>query len=329
MRWKDRAIVAFDTETTGLSPFAGDRVIEFAAAVFRLDADGRIASQESHAWLINPGIPIPRTASEVSNITDKDVADAPRFEDVANDIARLLADSITVAHNYEFDMAMLTNEFRLLNRDWPEPFAEVDTLNVSLKHFPDARSHKLSELCDRLGIVLTDAHRALNDASACGRCFVEMARRHDVNDDLQAMLDWANAIGRPPEDGPFASNAANQVILADDELRRRALPSRPKDVGEDTWLRVSNHPTLLAWMEKARVRRPEGWDWRFPESTRRWIRRFLSVRGAGRSRTTPKGFHAADWVLDSGIAIPVTIPGEMSFERPLPAAPAFGVVNPA
>jgi DNA polymerase III epsilon subunit-like protein len=228
----------------------------------------------------------------------------------------LLADAITVAHNYEFDMGMLTSEFQRLGRDWPEPFAEVDTLNVSLKHFSEARSHKLSELCDRLGVVLTDAHRALNDASACGRCFVELTRRHDVADDLQGMLDWANAIGRPPEDGPFGANRANQVILADDELRRRALPSKPEDVDNDTWLRVSNHPILLAWMEKARVRRPEGWMWRYPESTRRWIRRWLSVRGAGRSRTTPKGFHSGDWVLDSGIAIPVERPsGEMALGR--------------
>jgi DNA polymerase-3 subunit epsilon len=316
MRWKDRPIVAFDTETTGLSPFNGDRVIEFAAAVFHLDADGRIASQESHSFLINPGMPIPRTASEVSKITDKDVADQPPFEVFADRVAALLGDAITVAHNFEFDMGMLSAEFQRMGRDWPEPFAEVDTVHVSLRQFPDAKGHKLHELCDRLGVDLTNAHRALNDAAACGRCFIEMARRAGVSDDLQAMLDWANAIGRPPDGGPLGLNAANQVVFVDDELRRRALAIRPPDVDEANWVRVTHHPILMAWMDKARVRRDGVWMWRYPDSSRKWVRRWLSVRGAGRSRTVPKGFNAADWVLDSSIAVPAArAVGEMSLGR--------------
>ncbi len=288
MLWKHLPIVAFDTETTGLQPFGGDRVIEFAAVVHVLGPDGQVVDEQRHGWLINPGMAIPRTASEISGIYDKDVADAPTFADISNDVHDLLANAVTVAHNYPFDMAFLTQEFLRIGMTWPEPLAEVDTVDVSIKHFSDAKSHKLVDLCQRLGVSLDGAHRATNDAAACGRSFVEMARRHGVGDDMQAMLDWANAIGRPPEDGPLGASREGRVVFLG---------------GPHAGEPIVDHPIHLAWMEKARERGPSGWRFRFPEATRRWVRRWLEVRGAGRARQYPKSFHSVDWVLDSCIAV--------------------------
>ena len=56
MKWRQLPIVAFDTETTGLEPFAGDRIIEFAAVIFHLDSNGSIREKEAHSFLINPEI---------------------------------------------------------------------------------------------------------------------------------------------------------------------------------------------------------------------------------------------------------------------------------
>ena len=119
MRWKGRAIVAFDTETTGLQPFAGDRIIEFAAVVLKLDGDGQIVHREDHSFLVNPGIPIPRKVTEITGISDADVAGAPSFEAVADAIEAILRDSVSVAHNYPFDLAFLTKEFQRIGRWWP------------------------------------------------------------------------------------------------------------------------------------------------------------------------------------------------------------------
>ena len=66
MRWTDCRIVAFDTETTGLSPFDGDRVIEFGAVEIRVDEEGPIGEITPHQMLVNPGRPIPRAASRIS-----------------------------------------------------------------------------------------------------------------------------------------------------------------------------------------------------------------------------------------------------------------------
>jgi hypothetical protein len=78
-------------------------------------------------------------------------------------------------------------------------------------------------------------------------------------------------------------------------------------------------------MEKARVHGPHGWTWRFPDSTRRWIRRWLEVRGAGRARGNPKSFRAEDWVLDSCIALEVAERASRRLVSPeIPTDTSFG-----
>lgn len=296
MQWRHHPVVAFDTETTGLEPFGGDRIIEFAAVVFELGPDGRVARREDHSFLVNPGIPIPRKVTEITGIADHHVADKPSFHDIAPRVRDLLAGAVTVAHNYPFDLAFLTQELQRVGLHWPEPLAEIDTVDLSMACFPEARSHRLSDLCERLDVPLDNAHRATDDAAACGLCFVNLARRHDVPDDLQDMLDWARAIGRPPEEGPIGVDAHGRAVFTE---------------GPHAGEPVARHPVHLQWVTAARARTPAGWGWRHPASARRWARRWLEVRGAGRARQHPKSFHEQDWVTDSCIAVaPEADPGK-------------------
>jgi hypothetical protein len=134
------------------------------------------------------------------------------------------------------------------------------------------------------------------------------------------MLDWANAIGRPPEEGPLGPDAHGHIVFLE---------------GPHVGQPVSRFPLHLAWLDKARVKLAGGWRWRYPESVRRWSRRWLEVRAAGRARqrveagasgpvdeqnaerrvgpsfgtgvsgSQPgKGFHVTDWALDPCIAVP-------------------------
>lgn len=291
MKWKSLPIVAFDTETTGLEPFGGDRIIEFAAVVLQLGPDGRVAHREDHNFLVNPERPIPRKVTEITGISEADVAGAPPFAAVAHRIHALFQGAVTVAHNYPFDMAFLSAELERVGLHWPEPLAEIDTVDLSMKVFPDARSHKLSDLSDRLDVRLERAHRATDDAAACGYSLAEMARRHGdgLEDDLQSLLEWAQAIGRPPEDGPFDLDPHGRVVFAEGPHR-----------GEP----VSRFPVHLAWMNKARTRVDGRWRWRYSDSVRGWAQRWLEVRGAGRAKQSAKSFHASDWVIDSCLARP-------------------------
>jgi len=287
VKWKHLPIVAFDTETTGLEPLGGDRIIEFAAVEFRLGPDGRIVDEIRHSWLVNPGMPIPRKVQRITGIGDADVASQPPFEAIADDVCRLLGGAITVAHNFPFDLAFVTQELARIGRVWPDPLAEVDTVDLSLRVFADDKGHKLEDLARRLEIPLEGAHRAVNDALACGRAFCALVRQKGIDDELQAMLDWAGAIGQPPEDGPLVAAGGGRVVFRDGEHEGQA---------------VGDHPIHLAWMEKARERVDGAWRWRYPDSTRRWIRRWLDVRGSGRSRQGAKSVRAEDWGLDSCIA---------------------------
>mgnify|MGYP003340586168 CR=1 FL=1 len=215
-----------DTETTGLHPEEGHRVIEFAGVEFKLNPDGSVRQVIPHHHLFNPEMPIPKESTDVSGIRDEDVAKAPVFAQHAQSIHRLLANAITIAHNYPFDQRFLSYEFARVNLKWPYPVAEVDTVDLSRQFFPDAKSHKLGELAARLEIPLVGAHRATNDAEACGRCFLELARRQNAPSELAEMLDWGGAVGLPPETGHL-SRTSEGIQFVEGEHKGDALEDHP------------------------------------------------------------------------------------------------------
>jgi hypothetical protein len=111
-----------------------------------------------------------------------------------------------------------------------------------------------------------------------------MSRRFDCPDELGGLLDWADALGRPPETGHLMRSKAGPVLFA----------SGPHE-GE----LAEHHPIHLQWMLMAKERVDGRWVWRFPESLRRWVERYLRVRGSGRARQHTKTFGPGDWVIDS------------------------------
>lgn len=290
MDWRGLSIVAFDTETTGLFPENGDRVIEFAGVEMLLAEDGTVARVVPHHHLFNPGIPIPREATEVSGLRDEDVADAPPFSKAAESIHRLLARGVTVAHNYPFDQRFLTAELARCGLKWPSPPAEIDTVDLSRRFFKEARSHKLGELAARLEVMLVGAHRATNDAEACGRCFVEMARRFGAPATMEDLVDWADAVGEPP--------VGSEIVRGPD--RQLLFRGGPFD-GE----LVESRPDVLAWMLLARERVDGRWRNRFSEPVQRWASRYLRIRGSGRAQQATKGFGPADWGIDPPAGTPM------------------------
>jgi DNA polymerase III epsilon subunit len=282
-RWTRQRLVAFDTETTGLNVFDGDRVIEFGAVELVVGAGGDVDEVKSHQFFINPGVPIPRAASKVSGITDDDVADAPPFDHVADEVRRVLSGAVLIAHNLSFDRNFLRTELERVGRHWPHTVAEVDTLPLSQRLMPKLRSHRLEAICRELNVPLDNAHRASNDAEACGRALIEIARRHGAPDELQPFLEWADAVSPPPDTG--------HLDLGQDGSPRFLT-------GAFKGMSVERHPDHLEWMILALERRDGKWHPRFPESVRTWARRWLRARAAGRGRTNPRSQGHADWTLE-------------------------------
>lgn len=298
MNWRDLKVIAFDTETTGLSAHDSDRVIEFGAVELRVDDEGHVRSVKKHSMFFNPGISIPPAVVKLTGITDEMVADAPPFEKGARRVRELMSGGLCVAHNYPFDRGFLSMELRRAGLSWPDPVAEVDTVDLSIRMFPDASSHKLGDVCKRLSVSLENAHRATDDAEACGRVFLELARRRDAPDDLQGMLDWADALGHPPENPWLGLGAEGQIVFrqGDDALGSEGMGVLPGHL-------VEHHPLVVHWMTMARVRRDGAWHYRFPESLRTWADRFLRVRCSGRARQNSKSFGPGQWGLDSNALV--------------------------
>jgi DNA polymerase-3 subunit epsilon len=147
-----------DVETTGGSPSV-DRIIEIAVIVY----DGE-AILEQYSSLVNPRRNIDKYVTQLTGITDKMVKNAPAFEDIQDKILSLTDGNIFVAHNVKFDYGMIRSEYKRTGIDFIRK--HIDTVTLSQKVLPGFNSYSLGSLCDSLGIIIENRHRALGDAEA-------------------------------------------------------------------------------------------------------------------------------------------------------------------
>lgn len=158
MNTKTYAVV--DLETTGHSSRKGDRMIQIAIVLVK---DGEV--KKRYTRFVNPGQKIPPFIRELTNIYDKDVENAPKFEDIAEEVRELLEGTIFVAHNTAFDLPFLQHEFtRCGIRQWYGQ--QIDTVELSKIVFPSLPSYRLQDISEALHIPLPAAHRADDDAEA-------------------------------------------------------------------------------------------------------------------------------------------------------------------
>src|SRR5690606_29916132 len=135
------------------------------------------------SWLVNPGMPIPESAVSVHGITDAMVADAPRFEQIAEELRAALAGHLPVAYNATFDRKFLHAEMKRAGITGELPPAVdptvtwVDPLVWTRELMPEAKSKRLGDICELLGVPLSDAHRAWADAEDTGRVLLAIADR--------------------------------------------------------------------------------------------------------------------------------------------------------
>jgi len=163
--------IVFDTETTGLDPTKGHRIVEIGAVeISNLIPTGR----RFHVYL-DPERDMPEEAFRVHGLSSAFLAGQKKFREIAESFLEFVGDAVLVAHNAEFDMRFVNFELGLLGIEAISFDRVVDTLTIARRRHPGA-SNTLDALCQRYGVDLTkrDKHGALLDAGLLAEVYAEL-----------------------------------------------------------------------------------------------------------------------------------------------------------
>ena len=181
--------IVFDTETTGLDPKTGDRLVEIGC----VELMGRIPTGETFHAYYNPQRDMPAAAEEVHGLSAAFLSDKPLFADGADALLAFLGDAPLVAHNAGFDFGFLNNELALCGREPISLDRMVDTVAIARKRHPGAKA-SLDALCTRYGIDRSHRvkHGALLDAELLAQVYLELLGGRQIGLVLDAEAEIAS-----------------------------------------------------------------------------------------------------------------------------------------
>lgn len=178
--------IVLDTETTGLDPASGHRIVEIGC----VELFNRIPSGQTYHVYLDPERDMPEEAFRVHGISAEFLADKPKFSEIAEAMLAFLGDAPLIAHNAEFDMRFINAE--LVAHGFETIAAErvIDTLALARRRYPGA-GNSLDALCQRYGIDLSrrSKHGALLDAEILAEVYAELlgGRQTTLSLDATAM----------------------------------------------------------------------------------------------------------------------------------------------
>jgi DNA polymerase-3 subunit epsilon len=163
--------VLFDTETTGIDPLTGDRIIEIAALELLRD----LPTGKSFHRVIDPERDVPEEATRVHGFTRGDLIGKPRFADIVDDMLAFFGDDPLVAHNAAFDFGFVNAELARLRLPSLHPSRMVCTLALARSKY-QGLPNSLDALCRRFDIDLSErtTHNALLDCKLLSQVYIEL-----------------------------------------------------------------------------------------------------------------------------------------------------------
>lgn len=203
--------IVLDTETTGLDPQSGDRIVEIGC----LELMHHVPTGRKFQRYLNPERPMSADAQNVHGLSDAFLADKPTFAEVVDAFLAFIEDAPLVIHNAAFDLSFLNAELaRLSLPELPDDRA-IDTLKLARRRFPGAHA-SLDALCSRFGIDASDRtlHGALLDAELLADVYLELCGGRQPGLALTNRPETAATTGtirveRPPRPhAPSAEEAA-------------------------------------------------------------------------------------------------------------------------
>ena len=171
--------IVLDTETTGLDPLTGHRIVEVGC----IELENLVATGRSFQAYFNPEREMPHGgAMDVHGLTDAFLADKPLFAERAEEMLAFIGDAQLVIHNAQFDLGFLNAELERAGRT-PLANAHIDTVSLARKKFPGQRA-SLDALCERFGVENSHRtkHGALLDAELLAEVYIELigGRQRDL-----------------------------------------------------------------------------------------------------------------------------------------------------
>lgn len=199
--------IVFDTETTGLSPAGGDRMVEIGC----VEIFNRVETGRHFHCYFNPQRDMPFEAEAVHGLSAIFLSDKPLFSDKADELLAFIEDSPLVAHNASFDFGFLNHELESCGRAAVSLQRMVDTLAIARTRHPGAK-HSLDALCMRFGIDRSHRvkHGALLDAQLLAQVYVELTGGRQIG------------LGLVAETGTVAVRPSTGPIIV-----REPRPARP------------------------------------------------------------------------------------------------------
>lgn len=210
--------IVLDTETTGLDPSQGHRIVEIGC----VELINHVPTGKEYHTYIDPERDMPAEAEQIHGITAAMLEGKPKFGEIAADFLAFIGESKLVIHNAAFDIKFLNAELDLIGQD-PLPISRaVDTLLIAQQRFPGAQA-SLDALCRRFNIDLTarDKHGALIDCHLLAQVYLELAGGRQPGLELAADSE-EDEIVVPAQERPRREPRAHLTtgLLTDEERAR-------------------------------------------------------------------------------------------------------------
>ncbi len=219
--------IVFDTETTGLDPKTGDRMVEIGC----IEMVNRVTTGRSYHAYYNPERDMPEQAEAVHGLSIGFLSDKPKFSETAHELLEFIEDSPLIAHNARFDFGFLNNELTMAAMAEVDMARMIDTIAIAKRRHPGAKL-SLDALCSRYGIDRSHRvkHGALLDAELLAQVYVELTGGRQIG--LELAAEQADSVVEIP--GGKA-------------VQREFRAPRPHSASEEE---LARHKVFLEKMEK-------------------------------------------------------------------------------
>lgn len=207
--------IILDTETTGLDPKDGHKVIEIGG----VEMINKVLTGNKFHYYVNPERDVPQDAYRIHGISSEFLQDKPLFRDIAHEFINFINNAKLAIHNAQFDIKFLNYELTLLNLPSIDLAEVIDTLIIAKRAFPGARVN-LDALCKRFKVDNTNRqfHGALKDAYLLSEVYVELSGGRQVSFSLREIED--NIIMKEEQAIKYTGKG-NRIIITptDNELK--------------------------------------------------------------------------------------------------------------